>query len=284
MRLTKLCVLRKHDTPVADAVAGRLALWGEANGVSVLDADDPAVCLADAGVDLLVVLGGDGTFLSAVRRVGGLPIPLLGVNLGFLGFLTEISLPELFPTLDAFLLGPIPVESRMTLECVLSRSDGQTRRFQVLNDVVLSKSALARISELAVHVDGVYLTHYRADGVIVSTPTGSTAYSLSAGGPIVSPRLPSLLITPICPHTMSHRPILLPPDAEVCIELCERNGEVYVTLDGQEGMAFDEGDRVCVRRGAADVLFVRSPARDYFGVLRSKLNWGGQRLSKKDEP
>lgn len=273
MDIRRLCVLRKHDSPIADEVAQGIARWAKARSIALLDA--AAERIEEAEFDLLIVLGGDGTFLSAVRRLGGRPIPILGVNLGFLGFLTEIQLQDLYPTLDALLSGGLAYERRMTLEGEVERRGEPIRRFRVLNDVVVNKGALARISELSVRVDGVYLTNYRSDGVIVSTPTGSTAYSLSAGGPIVCPDLPSILISPICPHTMSHRPIILPPGVEIEIDLCERNGDVFVTLDGQEGVEFFEGDRVRVRKGSSDVLFVRSPSRDYFGVLRSKLRWGG---------
>jgi NAD+ kinase len=274
VKLQRICVLRKHDTPLADEVAQGIARWAAPRSIAVSDAGDPSQPLADANADLLVVLGGDGTFLSAVRRLGSRQIPILGVNLGFLGFLTEITLPDLYPTLDALLAGGLACEERMTLECIVERPENAPRRFQVLNDVVVNKGALARISELRVTVDGVYLTNYRADGLIVATPTGSTAYSLSAGGPIVSPGLPSIVVSPICPHTMSHRPIILPPTAEVDLEICEKNGEVFITLDGQEGIVFGDRYRVRVRRGASDVLLVRSPTRDYFGVLRSKLKWG----------
>jgi NAD+ kinase len=200
-------------------------------------------------VDLLVVLGGDGTLLSAVRALDGCLVPVLGVNLGYLGFLTEIS---------------------------LERGGRPLGQYRVFNDVVLSKGALARISDLEVRVGGRYLTNYKADGLIVATPTGSTAYSLSAGGPIVSPGLPAIVLTPISPHTLTHRPILLEDSVEVEVRLVSKNGDVYLTLDGQEGFELQADDVVRVRKADPSVLLVRSTSRDYYEVLRTKLMWGGR--------
>ncbi len=268
---------------------GRIEVWAKPHGVEVVDGDDPGSspdsgpgpsvdghCPVDA--DLVVVLGGDGTFLAAVRHLGGRETPMLGVNLGALGFLTEVALEELEEALDAFRRGELKYERRLMLSCSV-KPGGRT--FTVLNDVVVNKGALARISELEVWVNGRYLANYRADGLIIATPTGSTAYTLSAGGPIVSPDLTSILIAPICPHAMTHRPIIIGGDAEVEIRLCQKNGEVYVTLDGQEGIELQEGNRVVVRRSPSDALLACSPSRDYFSVLRSKLKLAEQHELKK---
>jgi len=227
-------------------------------------------------VDLLVVLGGDGTLLSAVRALDGCEVPVLGVNLGRLGFLTEVALDELYPALERVLSGEVRIEPRTMLTCIVIRAGRELGTYQVINDVVLNKGALARISDFSVRVDGCRVSTYRSDGFIVATPTGSTAYNLSAGGPIVSPDLAAFVLTPICPHTLTHRPILVPDSAAVEIVLEFQNGEVYLTLDGQQGLELEAGDVVRVVKADRRVLLVRSPGRDFFQLLRSKLHWGGR--------
>ncbi|MBI5015615.1 MAG: NAD(+)/NADH kinase [Deltaproteobacteria bacterium] len=279
MQLRTIAVFRKKTTPRAEEASRGLAAWAEDRGIEVLSEGALRERVAGdgaAGVDLLVVLGGDGTLLSAVRALEGCEVPVLGVNLGFLGFLTEISLDELHPTLEHILDGQTTLDPRMTLGGTVERGGTVVCRYQVLNDVVINKGTLARISELEVRVDGRYLTNYKADGLIASTPTGSTAYNLSAGGPIVSPNLPSIVLTPICPHTLTHRPILLDDAARIEVRLVSKNGEVFLTLDGQEGFELQEGDVLHVARGGRPVILVQSPHRDYFQVLRNKLMWGGR--------
>lgn len=273
MPLRVLSVFRKRSSPEADRAAEDLRRWARARGVRVLE--DGRFGRAPEPADLVVVLGGDGTLLAAVRALGGREIPILGVNIGFLGFLTEIPVAELFSTLERIREEGWTVDPRTTLEGEVVRQGRVVQRFRVLNDVVFNKGALARISDLEVRVDGAYLTNYRGDGLIVATPTGSTAYSLSAGGPIVQPQVPALVLSPICPHTLTQRPILLPDTCRVEVRLASKNGEVFLTLDGQEGMELDEGDRVRVVRGASRVLLVRSAERDYYRVVRTKLMWGG---------
>ncbi|MDW7711414.1 MAG: NAD(+)/NADH kinase [Deferrisomatales bacterium] len=278
MRPATIALFRKKTTPEADQVAAEVRGWASARGLEVLDETELDRRVAEGRcreVDLLVVLGGDGTFLAAVRALDGCQVPILGVNLGHLGFLTEISRSELYPTLERFLEGRTALESRTALGCTVGRSGGETSEFHVLNDVVVNKGALARISEFEVRVDGHYLTTYRADGLIVATPTGSTAYSLSAGGPIVSPDLPAMLLSPICPHTLTHRPILLRDASAVEVRLLSKNGDVFLTLDGQEGFELERGDVVRVHKSDRRVLLVRSLFRDHFQVLRTKLMWGG---------
>ncbi len=273
MPLRVLSVFRKRSSPEADRAAEDLRRWARARGVRVLE--DGRFGRAPEPADLVVVLGGDGTLLAAVRALGGREIPILGVNVGFLGFLTEIPVAELFSTLERIREEGWTVDPRTTLEGEVVRQGRVVQRFRVLNDVVFNKGALARISDLEVRVDGAYLTNYRGDGLIVATPTGSTAYSLSAGGPIVQPQVPALVLSPICPHTLTQRPILLPDTCRVEVRLASKNGEVFLTLDGQEGMELDEGDRVTVVRGESRVLLVRSAERDYYRVVRTKLMWGG---------
>lgn len=279
MRPITLATFRKKTSPRADQVAEELAAWAAGRDVTVLGEEALAGRLAAGlapGVDLLVVLGGDGTLLSAVRALDGHPVPLLGVNLGTLGFLAEITVAELFPTLEGFLRGETTLEARASLRATVERGGRILGSYRVLNDVVVNKGALARICELEVTVDGRVLTTYKADGLIVATPTGSTAYSLSAGGPLVSPDLPATILSPICPHTLTQRPILLKDTSVIEILLGAKNGEVYLTLDGQEGFELDEGDRVRVVASRRKVLLLRSPARDYYQVLRTKLMWGGR--------
>jgi NAD+ kinase len=277
--LHTIALYRKKLTPAADRVAREVRAWAERRGLTVLGEDALAEHIARggcAGVDLLVVLGGDGTLLSAVRALDGCEVPVLGVNLGRLGFLTEIALDELYPTLERVLAGEVLTEPRTMLTCGVERGGRAVATYRVLNDVVLNNGALARISDYTVRVDGRRVSTYRSDGFIVATPTGSTAYNLSAGGPIVSPALPALVLTPICPHTLTHRPILVPDTAPVEICLESKNGEVYLTLDGQQGVELEEGDVVRVAKAPRRVLLVRSPERDFFQVLRSKLHWGGR--------
>jgi NAD+ kinase len=285
LQLKTIAIFEKKTIPLAQEIARGLRAWAGQRDVDTLDEVGLAERVRDArgeGVDLLVVLGGDGTLLSGVRALDGCEIPVLGVNLGFLGFLTEITLDELYPTLDRVLEGKTTLESRTALEGTVMRAGNVIGRHRVLNDVVLNKGALARISNLEVRVDGRYLTNYQSDGLILATPTGSTAYSLSAGGPIVAPHLPAIVLTPICPHTLTHRPILLEDTATVEVRLMSKNGEVYLTLDGQEGFELREDDVVRVRKSDQRVLLVQSPTRDYFKVLRRKLMWGGRYGVERD--
>ena len=223
--------------------------------------------------DLIVVLGGDGTLLSIARHTDS-RVPILGVNLGELGFLTEVVESEALAMLKRVVAGRFELDRRMTLAAVLERGGKVVRRLRALNDVVVTNGARARIVEFSVSVDGLPLTTYRADGMIVATPTGSTAYSLSAGGPIVEPTVEVLLLSPISPHLLSNRPMVLRPEARVRITIARREQDALLTIDGQERMALAGGDVVEVRRGRSPVALVRSPDRTYYDVLRSKLGWG----------
>jgi NAD+ kinase len=224
--------------------------------------------------DLVVVLGGDGTLLSVARHSGSRRVPVLGVNLGGLGFLTDVRPEEAFQALERVLAGHYRLEHRSMLEAAVVRGGKALRRFQALNDVVINKGALARILDLETSVDGVALCTYKADGLILSTPTGSTAYSLSAGGAIVEPSVGVLLISPICPHTLTQRPIVLPERVHVRVSVCSPDEDVALTIDGQEGMKLANDDVVTVRPAKHRVHLVRSPTHSFFELLRTKLRWG----------
>jgi NAD+ kinase len=224
--------------------------------------------------DLVVVLGGDGTLLSVARSLAD-STPILGVNMGNLGFLTEVPRYELYPSMIKFLEGDYAIEERALLDVILQRASGEGVEFRVLNDAVINKSALARIIELVARVDGHRVATYRSDGLIVSTPTGSTAYNLAAGGPILNPSLPVVVVTPICPHTLTLRPIVVPDSASVEIRLETSHEEVYLTLDGQEGTQIGEGDTVTLRRSNDVVRLVKTSDRTFYDSLRDKLMWGG---------
>lgn len=224
--------------------------------------------------ELLVVLGGDGTLIHASRFLRGRPVPILGVNLGRLGFLTEVPLSDAFGVLEEALTGRPAVETRMKLSVRLSRGGQAVLEDEVLNDVVINKGALARIADHAVSIDGEPVATYKADGVIVATPTGSTAYALSAGGPIVHPALDCVLLSPICSHALTQRALVVPPERTIAIALASEVADVYLTIDGQVGHPLQSGDVVEVRRAPHRVHLVRNPATGFFGVLRQKLHWG----------
>jgi NAD+ kinase len=224
-------------------------------------------------LDLVVVLGGDGTFLSAARAMAATDVPLLGVNLGALGFHTEVPLPALYPTLEAISQGRGTIESRSLIQCSLFRGFENLGSYQVLNDVVVNKTAMARLNNYDLSVDKVFVSSYRADGMIVATPTGSTAYSLSAGGPVLMPTVDAFVITPVSPHSLTHRPLVVPDSAEIEIVLKGNSEEAYLSLDGQPGVTLRDGDRVRCSRSAHKVNLFRT-GTDFFQVLRTKLKWG----------
>ena len=225
-------------------------------------------------VDMVVVLGGDGTLLSVARLIGDLRTPILGVNLGSLGFLTEITRPELFPMLGQVVKGDFTVSERMRLLAIIRRDGKEVARYRVLNDIVINKGALSRIIDMEAWVDDDYLTTFKADGLIVSTPTGSTGYNLAAGGPIVYPGNHCHVISPICPHTLTNRPIVVSDEATIKAEVKSSDEDVVFTADGQEGMPLQGGDVVELRKSNHSTLLIKSPSKDYFQVLRTKLRWG----------
>jgi NAD+ kinase len=224
--------------------------------------------------DLIVVLGGDGTLLSLARYTRGRDVPVLGINMGQFGFLTETAADEALPAVDAVLSGRFETQGRLMLRVDIVRGGRKLSTHQVLNDVVINKGTLARIIDLETYVDGKYLCTYKGDGLIVSTPTGSTAYSLSAGGPIVEPGVRVILLSPICPHTLANRPMVLQGNVRVEIILRSAGQDVAVTLDGQQGAPLLNEDVVRIRRSPYRIALVRASARTYYDVLRSKLRWG----------
>jgi NAD+ kinase len=282
-RIGTVGLVVKRDRPRATRLARRMIAWLGRRRIRVLvDAEatleGPPARSKDAlarEADLIVVLGGDGTLLSIARRTGA-RVPILGVNLGELGFLTEVVEREAMPMLARVIAGRYDLDRRMTLAARLERGGRVVGRFRALNDVVITNGARARIIQFAVSVDGLPLATYRADGVIVATPTGSTAYSLSVGGPVVEPTVQVLLLSPISPHTLSNRPVVLRPDAVVRLRVAPREQDALLTIDGQEGTPLAGGDVIEVRQGRPPVSLVRSPDRTYYDVLRSKLGWGGR--------
>jgi NAD+ kinase len=226
------------------------------------------------GTDLIIVLGGDGTLLSAARALGPHKVPILAVNLGGLGFLTSVTLDELYPLLEQVLAGKHRTSERMMLDAEVIRGGQAADRQCALNDAVVNKAALARMLDFDVHVDGNHVGRYRADGLVVSTPTGSTAYSLAAGGPIIDPDLDAFVITPICPHMLTNRPLVVPDTARIDLDFTAAEEPVYITLDGQIGFQLKPNDRVTITKSKSRVSLVRPPSKTYFEVLRSKLKWG----------
>lgn len=225
-------------------------------------------------VDVILVFGGDGTFLGVSRLVCKYNIPILGVNLGGLGFLTEITLDELYPMMECILSGKYEVETREMLCAAINRKAERVGNYVVLNDVVVNKGAVARIIDLAIYINGSHVTTFKADGIILSTPTGSTAYSLSAGGPIVYPTLPLTIITPICPHTLTDRPLVVSNETTVRVKVLTDTPDIYLTLDGQVGVNLRMGDVIEVGKADTSVRLIKSPFRDYFTILKTKLMWG----------
>jgi NAD+ kinase len=224
----------------------------------------------------LIVLGGDGTLLSAARAVRGRGIPIFAVNLGSLGFLAAIQMEELYPQLERALKGDLTVDRRQMLLTELWRDGKLVASYQGLNDMVLAKAEIARMIDLKVHVDGSFVCIYKADGLIVATPTGSTAYSLSAGGPIVFPSVAALSITPICPHMLTNRPVIVPDQSVIQTTVLGDDQTTYLTIDGQVGELLKKGDLVVCRRSEHSISLVRPPNLLFFDVLREKLKWGGR--------
>jgi NAD+ kinase len=274
----------KPGQPQAAGHVRGVVKWLAERGLQVLLDEEAGEAAAAPGVprsslgdrvDLMLVLGGDGTLLSVARSLGDRATPILGVNLGTLGFLTEVTLDELFATLERVLRGEHRVEQRMRLDVEELRGSQSLGRFLALNDAVLTKADLARMIDLETRANGVVVTTVHADGLIVATPTGSTAYSLSAGGPIVMPELEAFVLTPICPHTLTHRPLLFGASGEIEIHV-RSHEEVQLTIDGQEGTTLRADDVVRVRRSQHPVQLVLSSFRTRFEILREKLAWGAR--------
>lgn len=225
----------------------------------------------------MIVLGGDGTFLSAARFIENRDIPLMGVKFGEVGFLAETTEDHLFEALTSLLEDKYLIQKRARLDIKVIRNGNQIIDVDVLNDAVINKSALSRLASCAVYLDSTYLTTYRADGLIVATPTGSTAYSLAAGGPVVHPAVPSIILTPICPFTLTNRPLIIPDSTHIEIRLEGSPEDMILTLDGQEGFEMDPGDRIFIKKSRNDIKMISFEDQSYFKVLKTRLKWSGGR-------
>ena len=288
--MKRIGIIPKRNKPEAITITRNLVEWLRGKGLEVYLEEDtgnliqpplsgPHLSLVrkedfPQQVEIVIVLGGDGTLLSVARQVWNKNIPILGVNLGGLGFLTEITLDELYPVLEKVLRNDFEINEREVLNAGVIRNGKRIVEFIVLNDAVINKGALARIIDLETTINGEYLSTFRSDGLIISTPTGSTAYNLSAGGPIVYPSLHTIIITPICPHTLTIRPIIIPDDVKIRALLKSRDEEVTLTLDGQQGFGLEFEDVVEVGKAEGHILLIKSPYRQYFELLREKLKWG----------
>lgn len=281
--ITTVGIISKPKSAQAPEVVRGLLRWlDERNIRFICDqqtaeyANLPAFSLREQmgeGIDLMIVLGGDGTLLSAARVIGGRNVPLFAVNLGHLGFLTAITVDELYPELERAVKGEHRIGIRRMVECELMRGDNVIAHYSALNDVVITKGMLARMIDLDTYVDDHFVAAYKADGLIIATPTGSTAYSLSAGGPVIFPQVKAVCITPICPHMLTNRPVLI-PDTSVIQILNHGEDGTYLTIDGQVGGPMSKGDRVVCRSSPNTISLVRPPKMLFFDVLREKLKWG----------
>jgi len=280
-------IIYKHSFKPARLEAEKVEKWLRERGVVVFSEEmrpgskqdrrlEKSVSMPD-DLNWVVVLGGDGTLLGAVRKVGKYGVPMLGVNLGGLGFLTGIPLKRLYPAIEMILQDQLEVECRLMLETMVIRANKEVCSFQSLNDVVINKGSLARIFDLDVYINKEFLTTFRADGLIISTPTGSTGYNLSAGGPILYPTMSNVILTPICPFTLTNRPIILPDTDNVAIKMHKEDEEerVRLTIDGQVGFDLVHGDEIRINKSDVKIQLFKSPDQTYFEILRTKLMWGG---------
>ena len=280
----KIGVFCKPKAKSANSVLNRLIPWLQKKGYHVLLDTDTASIINESSshekrevsrqADLLIVLGGDGTLLSVARAAHPHNIPILAVNLGNLGFLAETSIEELYPTLEKILSRKFEIENRMLLNACILRGEKKVEDHNVLNDVVINKGAVARVINLQVLVNGQYMTSYRADGLIIATPTGSTAYSLSAGGPIIHPSMHALVLSPICPFTLTNRSILVPDQSIIRVKLAAEYDDVRITLDGQEAYDMKAEDILEIKKTKTPLQLIRGPNRNYYRILRDKLHWG----------
>jgi NAD+ kinase len=286
MEVRSIGVCVKPDQPqLADSIRA-LTKWASERSIEIVLDPEAGRWVGGPGaprhelaarVELIVVLGGDGTLLAVARAIGRRLVPILGVNLGALGFLAEIDLAELFPTLEAVLADRFRIESRMRLEVSVDHDGSELARYLALNDAVIAKTGVSRIIDLETRADGFEVTTYHADGLIVATPTGSSAYSLSAGGPLLLPSFEAVVLTPICSHTLTQRPLVLPASCEIAIRVQDARGDVvHLTVDGQVGRQLGERDRVTVRRSEWPAQLLVPKDRNRFQVMRTKLRWGAR--------
>ena len=284
MKSKSVGILTKPQFPEVERTLRDMVSWLRARSIDVILDTTSAILLGEQGgyqktqlankADVLLVLGGDGTMLNAARLAGERSIPILGVHMGGLGFLTEVRLENLYPSLERVFANDFVLDERLMLQTHVHRHGETVARGVVLNDVVISKGTLARMIELKIAIQGRFVTNLRGDGLIVSSPTGSTAYSLSAGGPIIDPAVQSLILTPVCPHTLTHRPLIVPGNAEIDVTLTSKDDGAMATLDGQVGVAITQGDTVVIRTSDHRTRLIRFPESNYYDVLREKLKWG----------
>lgn len=284
MKSKSIGILTKPKFPEVKTTVHAVVNWLRDRKIDVILDNTSATLLNERGgvqktqlaqkADVLLILGGDGTMLNAARLAGERGIPILGVNMGGLGFLTEVRLEHLYPSLERVFANEYVLDERLMIGTHIHRHGETVAQGVVLNDVVISKGTLARMIELKIGIQGQFVTNLRGDGLIVSTPTGSTAYSLSAGGPIISPAVRSLILTPICPHTLTHRPLIVPEDVEIEVTLTSKDEGAMATLDGQVGVALTQGDTVVLKVSEHRTRLIRFPESSYYDVLREKLKWG----------
>ena len=284
MKSKSVGILTKPKFPENKSTLHDVVTWLRARSIDVILDTTSAILLGEEGgyqkshlaskADVLLVLGGDGTMLNAARLAGERSIPILGVNMGGLGFLTEVRLENLYPSLERVFANDFVLDERLMLRTHIHRHGETVGQGVVLNDVVISKGTLARMIELKIAIQGRFVTNLRGDGLIVSSPTGSTAYSLSAGGPIIDPAVQSLILTPISPHTLTHRPLIVPGNAEIDVTLTSKDDGAMATLDGQVGVAITQGDSIVIQTSEHRTQLIRFPESNYYDVLREKLKWG----------
>lgn len=282
--MNKIGIIAKPHSAAAKNILKKLVPWLKEREKEVFLDKDTSPLIGESSsctrpeipkmVDMIIVMGGDGTFLSVARLVNDNDVPLFGVNVGGLGFLTEVTREEFFPTLERIFAGDFIIDERLKLITKVYRRGEKIAEYTAVNDIVINKGAMARIIDLEAFVDGKRVTTYKADGLIVSTPTGSTAYSLAAEGPILYPTIRALILNPICPHTLTDRPLVVPDNAKIEITLISKNEDVYLTIDGQVGFDLQYQDRLLVTKSNKRVKMILSPEKNYFEVLRKKLKWG----------
>lgn len=275
-------IVAKAQHPLLEDLIRKIASWFEAEGCRLMTVDGipqtKSISVVDSKTiqdeaDMILVLGGDGTFLAGGRLAIGRGIPILGVNLGRLGFLTEVTVEELIPVLEKIKTGKVALETRHLLETRIKRGDELLVEGKVINDIVIAKAAIARLLEVETHVDGNFLALFKADGLIISTPTGSTAYSLAAGGPIVFPTMEAIVLTPICPHSLTHRPLVIPDHFTVSVRVKNPDENATVSLDGHLSHSLQNDEHIEIARSPHHLKVIKSPFKSYFEILKSKLRW-----------
>jgi NAD+ kinase len=287
MSMKKIGIVVKPNKKALDKAA-ELESWLEAKGVQVVTRQNISTPInshhglvenipkAESDLSCVVILGGDGTFLSAIRWVQDTGIPVLGVNLGAFGFLTETPVDQLFPIMEKLISDDYGTEEKILLSAKVVREGEEVAHQIVLNDVVVNKGALARIAHIVTYVDNHYLTTFKADGLVVATPTGSTAYSLSAGGPIIYPSLRTIILTPICPFTLINRPLIVPDTVTIKINVTEGDSDIYVSFDGQVGLNITPQDAITIGKAPHTIRIIRVEGQSYYDTLKEKLRWSGR--------